>query len=164
MQRIANVDKWQKVRDGEAVNFGNVNGRRVRLEVNAPHETRLYYVDGNGEYTFLARVFGREAVEFAAVGEFTLLPEGGDVWFYTVDGQDFSFAKPDAETFTQIISRRPRNHEMELMLYLQNQNMERMLRAQRDEMEQLLAARTAVGASGGGQPAPSGSAGAAGSQ
>lgn len=154
MQRLHNLDKWQELKDGEAVNFAGTAQRRVRLDVNAPDFTRLYHSDANGVVTFLALVRGRDVIEFATDGEFAITAEGGPVWFHSIDGEATSFAIPDAVTLTKLIERRPRNHERELMMFMQNQNLERRLAAQRDELAALWDRRERAAAAAAAQPKP----------
>lgn len=145
MQRIQNMASWQKVEDGKALNMLGGAMRRVRLDVNAPDAVRLWFVNGNGEMTFLARVVGRDVLEFVGSSEdFAIIVEGGECWFQSIDGEKLAFAIPDAVTMTRLIERRPRNHEMELMMFMQNQNLERRLAAQRDELAALWDRREAA--------------------
>lgn len=138
MQRIQNVKDWLCIADGQSFNLSGVANRRVRLDVNAPFEARLWLSDGEGVTYFLASVLGRDVIEFHAEFETcSITAEGSDVYIQTVDGQDVSFSIPDAVTMTKLIERRPRNHEMELMMFHQNQNLERRLAAQRDELAAL---------------------------
>ena len=135
MQRIQNVKDWFRVEDGAAFNLSGVANRRVRLDVNVPFEARLWLSDGDGVDYFLGAVRGRDVIEFHAEFETCAVTvEGSDVYIQTVDGQDLSIAVPDAVSMTKLIERRPRNHEMELMMFHQNQNLERRLAAQRDEL------------------------------
>lgn len=156
MQRLFNIDKWKRLEDGTAVNFGNTNSRRVRLDVNSAGPCWVAHTDANGNTTLLGKVDGRDVLEFATPGEFALTVDGADLWFYTIDGENFSFSIPDADSFTKIIERRPRNHQLELMMYLQNQNMERRLADQREELAQLLDRRQQASAASAAQPAPAG--------
>lgn len=145
MQRIQNVKDWLCVEDGKAFNLSGVANRRVRLDVNAPFEARLWLSDGDGVTYFLAAVLGRDVIEFHAEFETcSITAEGSDVYIQTVDGQDLSIAVPDAVSMTKLIERRPRNHEMELMMFHQNQNLERRLAAQRDELAALWDRREAA--------------------
>lgn len=146
MQRLFNVEKWQHVGDGSAISFANPEPRRVRIDVNAPLEARIYYAGTDGEVTFLANVFGRDVLEFRAYGEFSLTIEGSDVWFYTVDGEDYAFSIPDAVILTKLAERKPVNKELEMMKHLMNRNIERRLEQQRDELERLWDQRTAAAA------------------
>ena len=144
MQRIMNVDKWQVMQAGKAVPFASADARRVRLDVNAPAESTLWYIDGNVETTFLALVIGRDVIEFFAVGEFSIGCEGGDCWCYSIDGEDLSFSIPDAVSFTKVVERRPRNPEFELMRYEMQRNMQRMMDKQRDELGRILSQQRAA--------------------
>lgn len=144
MQRIFNVDKWQRVENGRAVNFGKSDPRRLRIDVNAPDPVKLFYSDGNGETMFLARVCGRDVIEFNALGAFSITVDGGDLWLATVDGEDYSFDIPDAVILTKIAERRPRNLEFEMMQYQANANIERRLQQMRRELDAEWARRQAV--------------------
>lgn len=135
MQRIFNVDKWQRLENERAVNFSKDEPRRVRLDVNAPDPVKLFYSDGNGETMFLARVVGRDVIEFMTTGAFSITADGGDLWFFTVDGEDYSFEIPDAVILTRIAERRPRNIEFELMQYHANRNIELRLQQMRRELD-----------------------------
>lgn len=164
MQRLTNVDKWFVLEAGKSLNFENAAPRKIRLDVNAEAPARLYYVDGNGETTFLALVSGRDVVEFYNHGEFAVTADGADVWLYTIDGEDVSFSIPEAETFTKLVERRTRNPEVEMMQYMMKANMQAMLDAQRDEMARLLDQRDQAARAAAAQPAPSGDGGAAGAK
>lgn len=145
MQRMQNIRDWVLIEDGKAFNLTGMANRRVRLDVNAPYEARLWLSDGDGVTYFLASVLGRDVIEFHADFETcSITAEGSDVYVQTVDGVDLSIAIPDAVTMTKLIERRPRNHEIELMMFMQNQNLERRLAAQRDELEALWSRRAAA--------------------
>jgi len=144
MQRIGNIDKWFLVEQDKAITFANPEPRRIRLDVNSPSPSQLFYSDGNGEITFLANVHGRDVIELRADGEFSVTVQGADCWMYTIDGEDLSFSIPDAVTLTKLIERRARNPELELMQHMLNQNIERRLNAQRDELDQLWNRREAA--------------------
>lgn len=136
MQRLHNINKWFEVGMGKSIHFGNPNPRPVRLDVNAPVATALYYVDGNGEMTFLARVEGRDVIEFTTYGEFSISVDDDKlVSIYTIDGEDLSFRIPDAVKLTKLAERRARNPEIEMMQYQMNRNIQERLNAVRDEME-----------------------------
>lgn len=155
MQRIHNVKKWSHVQAGGAMNFANEAERRIRLDVNAAGRASLYYVDGDGETTLLGVVEGRDVIEFATHGgAFSIVCEDADVWVYTIDGEDLSFANPDAVKFTKIIERRARNPEMELMQYMMRRNWEIMRESQKHEFDRMWAERERVAAAAPSQPAP----------
>ena len=139
MQRLHNVDKWFQVEAGKAVNFGaSTEPRHVRLDVNSEGVSYLYYADGDGVTRYLARVEGRDVIEFRSTGEFSITVEGSDVWMYTIDGEDLSFKIPDARKLTKLIERRPRDPALELMEYQMRRNMDERMRAIADEMERRL--------------------------
>lgn len=168
VQKIYNLAKWFELKDGEKLTLQHGVARRVRLEVNAPSETLLYASSGGGMLMFVARVLGRDLVEFHTMNDEQLdlfvSTEGGSVFIYTVDGQDVSHVSEDAESFTKIMERKPRNHELERMQYEMQANMRRMMESQADELQRIvdrrLAAERAVveaagSASGAGkEPAP----------
>lgn len=164
MQRLHNLEKWSRLDEGKAANFDVANLRRVRIDFNAPFPVRLYVSDSEGVSTFLALVHGKDVVEFAIEGEFAITTEGGPVWMHTVEGEDFSFSIPDAETFTKLIERRARNPEVEMMKYAMEANMKAMLDAQRADLERLLDRRAAAAAAVAAKSPPESDGGAAGAK
>ena len=160
MQRLHNIGKWFVVDDGKAVNFGNPEPRLVRLDVNAPEPVRLHIVNGDGEYTFLARVVGRDVIEFRSEGEFSIVPDGGSVSLYTIDGEDISFSIPDAVKITKLIDRRPRDPALELMQYQMRKNVDDRMQAIRDEMERELHRRLEAAVTATAQPKAASASGA----
>lgn len=176
MQRLTNIDKWRCVEAGKAMNFENDAVRRIRLDVNAPTEVSLFYATGDGEVYFLARVVGRDVIEFATHGgTFSITVEDGDCWVYTIDGEDVSFSVPDAVVFTKLFERRARNPEVEMMAHAMRENTRRMMEQQANELERVLSrreaafnarldelARASAGGSGAPQPASEGADGGSG--
>lgn len=156
MQRLSNIDKWFAVEDGKSISFENAQPRRMRLDVNAPVPVCLYYASSDGEVYFLARVEGRDCVEYGAIGEHSVTVEGGPVWMSTIDGEDFSFSIPDAVILTKLVERRPRNPELELMQHMMNRNIDARLAAQRNELEELWARRERAALAAAPKPAPTG--------
>lgn len=166
MQRLFNIDKWQNLKEGDALAFSNPRPRNVRVEVNAPTKSSLYYVDPEGEVIFLALVEGRDTIEFGSTGAFQLTVEGAPVMVYTADGADISMKPVSHGSFTKIVERRRRNPELEQIAALMQRNMERRLEQQSAELEQLFTRRAAAFADAQRasqpsnvepQPAPSGS-------
>lgn len=143
MQKIMNLLDWRLVEPGKAVNFERNVPRRVRLHVNAPSPASLYYNGADGEIVLLGRVVGRDVIEFAAEGEFAITAEGGDVWFQTIDGEQFQIVIPDPVILTKIIERRARNPEFDRMVYEMQKNMEARMAQQHDELVALFARREA---------------------
>lgn len=159
MQRIMDIKKWRHVPEGTAMNFENTAERRMRLDVNSPGMAVLWYVDGDGETTLLAVVSGRDVIEFATHGAtFSIEVSGADVFVYTVDGENFAFAKPDAVKFTKMMTRRERNPEVEMMRYIMNENSRRMLEQQAEQFERMRAEFQRNQPAAPAQPEPSGDA------
>jgi len=135
MQRMFNLAKWRTITEGEMIAFATERPRQVRLEVNSPDRVRLFVQEGTNEPAFLARVEGRDTIEFSADGPFELTVTGGDCAFYTADGDDWSVAPVEDTTFTKIVERRMRNPELEYMMAMSHRNMEVRLEQQAIEME-----------------------------
>lgn len=146
MQRMFNLDKWERLKEGEGLEFSNPRPRNVRLEVNAPVRTALYVVDPEGEVHFLALVEGRDTVEWGSSGAFQLTVEGADVMVYTADGADIAQRVIAPVIFTKIAERRRRNPELEYIAHQMQLNMERRLEQQAGELEQLFIRRAALAA------------------
>lgn len=141
MQRMFNLSKWRVVTEGELIRYEREHPRTVKFEVNAPNLVRLDLIEDGREPVFLARVIGRDVIEFSADGSFEVTVSGGECFFYTVEGDDWSVEPVDDRTFTKIVERRTRNPELEHMMYVQQMNMERRLEEQAAELERRFAAR-----------------------
>lgn len=135
MQRLFNLSKWRVVTEGELIRYEREHPRTVRFEVNSPELVRLDLIEDGREPTFLARIQGRDIIEFSADGSFEITVSGGECYFYTVEGDDWSVEPVDDRTFTKIVERRQRNPEMEYMMQVQQLNMEKRLAAQAAELE-----------------------------
>lgn len=147
MQRVFNVDKWTLVEQGQSLAFSNIRPRNVRLDVNAPQETEIWYVCQNtGEALFLALVKGRDVLEFGCVGPFELTVKGGFVMVFTNDGDDISLAPTAEQAFVKVMERRRRNPELEHIAYVMEQNLNRRLEQQANELSQLFERRAAAAA------------------
>lgn len=134
MQRIFNINKWSLIPDGKAATFSGDRPRRVNLEVNATGLTNLYIVK-DGTQTFLARVNGRDTVEFYIDGAFSVGSTGADCYIYTVDGDTFEWVDVDLTSFAVIRERPQRNYELEYIAARMAENMNRRLEAQAREIE-----------------------------
>lgn len=156
MQRLFDLSKWSLLKEGARLSFLNKHPRKVTLEVNAPGPVLLYVLI-DGTPNFLAKVDGRDTIEFHPDGPFDLVAEGGNLNVYTADGADIAQEALDDRIFTKIVQRRPRNIEMEIMQRAARENTERLLNAQRKEMEayiaRLEAQRTAQAAAAATDPA-----------
>lgn len=154
MQRIFNITKWSRIPSGQAMKFAGDKPRKIVLEVNAPVASELVYIDHDGSSHFLARVLGRDTVEFYTPGAFGLAASGSDVWIYTADGDGITFEATDPASFTVVRERRERNYELEVIAAKLSENMNRRMEQQAHELARILAARAAplsppAGATGG---------------
>lgn len=142
--RIHDVKKWARLEEGQVIGFTSDKPRQVRIEVNSPGDSELYYVDSAGEVTFLALVRGRQTVEFTTDGAFSLSVQGNDCMVYTPDGDDIAHYALDSESFTRIVERRARNPEFERMQWEMMANINRRLDRQKHELEQSYRRREAA--------------------
>lgn len=149
MQRLFNITKWTHLESGESAAFPTDRARMVRLEINAPTVALLYLADPeSGVMRFLARVTGRDTVEFFVGGPFSIVSDG-ECFIYTADGQSIHHESVDPVIFTRITERRSVPPEMAHMQRMMQINIERRLAAQRDEFNSLLRGIRATA-----QPAP----------
>lgn len=136
--KLNNLDKWLHVTEGEVVTLGGGSpdhSRLVRVNVNAPFETRLYL--GVDKPAFLAVVTGLETVEFNVVGEVDIHGDG-PFSMYTAEFEQLAVEIPDAETFTKIMERRHRNPELEYIMHKTMMNMEtRFAQRERDLLDRI---------------------------
>lgn len=146
MQKLYNLADWMEVSEGKALKFSTAKPRMIRLDVNAPNETTLYYKrDGETEARFLAIVKGRETIEFGVRGPIEILPEGGSVFFHVDEGHFLHYVNVDGEVFTKLHERRQRNHQLELIQYQAEQNAKRRMAALEAEFMARLEAAQAKG-------------------
>lgn len=137
MQRLFNLDKWTPLSEGRALAFDLDRPRVVRLDVNSAGPCNLYVMQREQEgsdASFLARVEGRDVIEFHVNGAFALVADGDGCNVYTVDGDVWTFRDLAPEIFTRIHERRVRNPELEYILAKMQANMERRLATQADEI------------------------------
>lgn len=126
----------------------DVDGNPERLrdeEAGRPiprrHDVSVSSADDDGRaVTFLARVRGRDRLEFAVDGAFGLLAEGGGAYIYTIDSQDVSTKIVAPVIFTRIADRKQRNPHLEMMEYQMKLNIQRRLAAMEAESERRLKA------------------------
>lgn len=136
MQRIFNVDKWTVVEPGHRLDFPGERARQVRLECNSQDVSNLYLIDAEGEVFFLARVCGRDTIEFVSGGKFSISVADGPCSIYTVDGTTCGYTVEAPESFTRIVERRVRNPEQEYMMNMMMRNMEKRLASQAGELRE----------------------------
>lgn len=131
MLRIRDLTKWLRLNGGSKLDFAAGKPRLIRLEVNAPTETRLDLIDEHGEVFFLALVKGRDTVEFETAGAFSLASDADEVYVYTAEAEIVHSIVEAPESFTRIMQgRRTRNPEMEALIHQMNRNFERQLEKQ----------------------------------
>lgn len=135
MQRIFNVDRWVVIEPGQILDYPSERPRLVRVEVNSPGPACLYLIDANQESYFLAKVDGRDTIEFISPGAFGLTVDSGVCSVYTVDGTSAAHVVEAPVSFTKIVERRRRNPELEYIAAQMSANMQRMLEAQSAERE-----------------------------
>lgn len=146
MQRIFSVYDWRLLPVGSQITIKSelVDQRAVRLKVNAPSPMSLYLrQDDFDEQIFLAHVVGLDEIEFYVQGDYTLIPIGGEVWFDTLDGADPSVDPVEPASFTQIVERRVRNPEIELMERKMQENIERRMAAMYADVTHTIAMKDA---------------------
>lgn len=171
MMRIGDTKLFQMVAGGSAALFPHDRPRTVRFTVMCPVETviDLLELDADGMPSdtsiFTFPVKGLEDVEFVAAGAFAV---SADTAFFlkSVDGTAVHVEAIDAETFTQITERQPRDPRFEAMQAAMMANTrvrEQALREEFDRRETTLleAIARAAGAPGPGgeEPAPDGDTG-----
>lgn len=135
MQRIFNVDRWAVIEPGQVLEYPSERARLVRLEVNSADVANLYLLNEDGEAFHLARVCGRDTVEFVSPGKFSLSVADGACSVYTVDGTSVAHTVEAPVSFTRIVERRRRNPEIEQIAHMMSQNMERRLAQQAGELQ-----------------------------
>jgi len=165
MQRILSVYDWQVLSAGTEVKIETdlLEQRLVRIRVNAPSPMALYVrVPDAEEPIFLARVEGLDEIQFNVAGPYTLMAFDGEVWFDTLDGARADVEAVEPDSFTSIVERKARNHELELIERKMQENIERRLAAVMgavsnafaEKEAELEAARNAVAAASAPAPQP----------
>lgn len=133
MINLKNLDKWKHLVGGEMFTFLATNPRTVRLEINAPFETRLYISPlGGDEALFLATVHGLDVVQFISDGAFTLYGDG-DFSLYSSEFETVAVEVLEPLIFTEIAERRARNPELEFMMKKMSENLERRIAATQND-------------------------------
>lgn len=134
MQRMFNVDRWLVIEPGQVLEYPSPRPRLVRIEVNSPDVANLYLLNADQEAFHLARICGRDTVEFVSPGAFSLTAADGALSVYTVDGTSVAHTVDAPQSFTKIVERRKRSPELELIARMMNSNMERRLAQQAEEL------------------------------
>lgn len=134
MQRIFNVDQWTVIEPGQVLEYPLERPRLVRVEVNSTDAANLFLINQEGEAFHLARVCGRDTVEFVSPGAFSLSAADGAISVYSVDGTSGHRTVDAPQSFTTIVERRRRSPEIDAMMRMMNSNMERRLSQQANEL------------------------------
>lgn len=137
-QKFYDLDRWQKLNAGQMLSFDLSRPRTVTIEVNAPQEALVHVSDSDGVVLFVARVLGRDRLEFGVRGPFSLSTDVDDVFIYTDDSARVHHVNEAPESFTKVMTRRHRNPELEAMMRLMKSNMDRQLAKQAEHYEQLV--------------------------
>lgn len=143
---IGNLDKWTAAEpQRELVLPGRAAPRRIRLDLNASHETGVYVTteEKGAKPQFVAVVKGRQTVQFRASGTLRVafaIPNGGQCWFNTIDGETVAFEPSTNPSFTKPWQRKPRNHDLEVVMMRMQRNQERMLEQLQAETDRRIAA------------------------
>lgn len=121
---LKDLNSW-RVLGSTPVKFKNAEPRKVRLEVLAEDEAKLYVKQANGP-VYIGTFDGYDVVTFYANGPYELSAKGGPVKVRSpeFDGPN-AVEVPDAVSFTRIVTRRQRNPELELITRKMQENMER---------------------------------------
>lgn len=146
MQRILSLYDWRHLPVGSAASIETdlLHQRSVRLRVNAPSPMALYIQQDDVEdLTFLAYIVGLDEIQFEVQGGYRLIAQDGDVWIDTQDGSIPSVEPVSPDSFTQIVERRVRNPELELMERKMQENIERRMAAMYANVTQTIAMKDA---------------------
>ena len=132
MKNLKDINKFILAEPGSALSL--VDGefpREVRLEINAEETVRLAVRSESKPelLRFLTDVRGRDTVVFTLdePGEVGWTSDG-QVWLWTVELEAAAVIS-DAESFTKIAERRPRNPDMERVARKMQENADRRMAA-----------------------------------
>lgn len=137
MIRIHDIESWRALGGKAKLPLPGTRPRRIRLEVNAPDFVRLHLVDAHGEIRFLALVRGRDTIEFS-IATTTAVMADGECYVMTADGDAIHQTVEAPQTFTKIMERRPRNHDLERVLHESQANTRRLLEQQAAHFQSML--------------------------
>lgn len=136
--RLDGLSRWKAIQAGEQLRLaGDTDDtRRVRLQLNCEETTWVYcdYAELEGPAQFLAAVGpGPETIEFFARGDLVVSfhpsaseGEQPQVWLFTSELEPNVTPVHDAVSFTEIVTRRARNPELEMMQAIARHNQRQM--------------------------------------
>lgn len=151
--KLHNLSKWAPIAAGTLLELAGEFTRPIRLHVNAPGDTLAHLVikvrNPEGDYVerrvFLAAFSGLQILEFTATGTVQVAFSGPDeVWYFTDDGDQIAYIRPDTPVFTKMMERRVRNPDLERMMWKLEQNARRRESMMRAEFEARIAATPGV--------------------
>ena len=152
--KLNSLSRWFDLEPGNAIMFDKSSNeedeRRIRLNLNLADRT-VFYVENSDGPRFLAVAGpGLETLEFAVAGAVGVFAEegAGHVQYQTAELEPTHSEIVDGAIFTKIATRRPRNPELEEMMYRAELNMQRRFAQQAAEMEAAFERRRAEEANG----------------
>lgn len=111
MQKFHNLDQWVPMTASDTIKFGSEKQRMITLQVNAPEACKLFVKMGKTK-RFLARVLGRDTVQFAWDGPCEVSVDA-DVYVYAREPEQTFVINDKAVSYTRVMERRARNPELE---------------------------------------------------
>ena len=144
--KLNSLDRWNVLEAGHAILFENMsNGseRRIRLHLNLSRQTTFFVENEEGPRFLAVAGPGLETIEFGMAGRCAVIAEdgAGEVQYQTAEGEPTFVEIVDPVIFTKIATRRPRNPELEEIMYRMQINMEHRLAQQAGEFEAALERR-----------------------
>lgn len=144
--KLNSLARWHDLEPKQAILFskGSTGSeRRIRLNVNTAAQTAFYVENDEGPRFLCVAGPGLETIEFAVSGTVAVFADegSGPVQYQTSEIEPTHAEVVDAAIFTKIATRRPRNPELEEMMYRMQMNIERRLAQQTGEMEAALERR-----------------------
>lgn len=136
MIKLDSLSRWMPLKVGDTLVLEGDIHRRIRLHVNSPKRSSLFFVNEDGEVQFLAAPVGRDVVEFAAAGTLKISTDDEDVYVYSSETEQTCTIIPDAETFTKIAERAARNPDIEYLMHQQQINLNRRFALLERDLEQ----------------------------
>lgn len=147
--RIFNTSKWTMLPAGKGLDFEGDHARVIEIEVNCPAHARLDAVDGKN-ITFLWAGQGYQKIQFRASERTVLgITSEDDIWYYTVDGDQYAVDKPQAVSFVDIeavLGREKRNPQQDYILWQMQRNAREREEALLAEYDAMAAERDAANA------------------
>lgn len=151
--KLDELTGWRRIASGDVLTLASelADQRKVRVHLNCETQTWVYALHGDLEEPQYVATAGPgcETIEFYVAGDvdmsFAADKEGlAQIWVSSAELEPNVSPNPDAVSFTEMVQRRARNPELELMQALARQNQDRMnavLEAQTAVLRELQAER-----------------------